>query len=372
MYTDSPPATSPGCAANPYTPEVHKFAARVWSPLAGESVYIAGDVDQRIAALAAAQHGHVSRRQLLSAGLTSRQIGFRLRRGRLHRVAPGVYAVGHGAPQSLGAEVTALLGAPPGALLSHLTAARLWRIHGHDRGNGYRADNTNDHGNGNRGAPRLPVDILIPSACGQRRTGVTVHRTILPRRIQPAYVQGLPVTEVEQTLLDIAGLLSGRELERALDEALARGLTSRSALTEVARRAGPSPGTALLGILLSRRGPLSLTRSQAEERFLALIRDAGLPMPRTNVRLCGYSVDFYWPNARMVVEIDGYQWHASRSAFERDRRKDTALRAAGLELQRVTWEQMQHDALASIARVAAELALRGCPHGPPHLVEPRA
>ena len=100
----------------------------------------------------------------------------------------------------------------------------------------------------------------------------------------------------------------------------------------------------------------TLTRSEAEERFLALIRQAGLPAPHINARLHGYEVDFYWPGERVVVEIDGFRWHGSRAAFERDRRKGAVLTAAGIMLIRATWEQIDGQPLSLVAVVAQTLA----------------
>ena len=102
-------------------------------------------------------------------------------------------------------------------------------------------------------------------------------------------------------------------------------------------------------------GP-TFTRSEAEERFLALIRQAGLPAPRVNARLHGYEVDFYWPAQRCVVEIDGFRFHSTRRASEHDRRKDGVLQAAGIAVLRFTWRQLLDEPLAVIGRLAALLA----------------
>jgi very-short-patch-repair endonuclease len=107
----------------------------------------------------------------------------------------------------------------------------------------------------------------------------------------------------------------------------------------------------------SNSAPTSPSRaSQAEERFLELIRDAGLPQPEVNVELQGFTVDFFWRSERVVVEIDGYQYHSSRSAFERDRRKELVLDRAGLRVLRFTWSQMREEPLAVIASTVSALA----------------
>lgn len=128
-----------------------------------------------------------------------------------------------------------------------------------------------------------------------------------------------------------------------------------SDVEDVLSRASGLRGAPLLaGILERRRGP-TVTRSEAEERFLSLIREAPLPPPEVNVTIRGYEVDFLWRKQRLVVEVDGYAYHGHRGAFERDRRKDAQLRAAGLSSMRVTWLQMKDEPYALIAHVAQAL-----------------
>ena len=90
--------------------------------------------------------------------------------------------------------------------------------------------------------------------------------------------------------------------------------------------------------------------------MLELIRAAGLPPPEVNARVCGYEVDFLWRRQRLVVEIDGYAFHSSRSAFERDRAKGAALLAAGFQVMRVTWLQMEREPYVVVAHLAQALA----------------
>jgi very-short-patch-repair endonuclease len=99
----------------------------------------------------------------------------------------------------------------------------------------------------------------------------------------------------------------------------------------------------------------ALTRSEAESRFLDLVRQARLPEPSANHRVEGMEVDFYWRRARLVVEVDGFAFHGSVRAFEADRRRDARLVAAGLRVLRVTWRQLTGEPLAVIARVAMVL-----------------
>ena len=86
-----------------------------------------------------------------------------------------------------------------------------------------------------------------------------------------------------------------------------------------------------------------------------MIRAAKLPPPRTNMRVCGYEVDFVWSNERLIVEVDGFAVHSTRAAFERDRARDRALPAAGYVVLRVTWRQLVHEPELVVAELAAAL-----------------
>ena len=108
----------------------------------------------------------------------------------------------------------------------------------------------------------------------------------------------------------------------------------------------------MLAGVLAAQGPPSLTRSQAERRLLELVRTAGLPSPETNVRVAGFEVDMLWRAPRLVVEVDGYAFHGSRAAFERDRRKDAALLAAGLRVARLSWRQIVDESEATAELLA--------------------
>jgi very-short-patch-repair endonuclease len=107
--------------------------------------------------------------------------------------------------------------------------------------------------------------------------------------------------------------------------------------------------------ILGQPGGLRLTRSEAERRLLRMIRAAGLPEPLANARVAGFEVDFLWPGARLIVEVDGYTFHGHRRAFEQDRRRDIALRDAGYEVVRVTWRRLVDEPLLVIAHIARAL-----------------
>lgn len=257
---------------------------------------VSGPRDQRIATIAQAQRGRVSRRQLLAAGIGTNTIDRLLSRGQLQRVHTGVYAVGHLAPIPLGAETAALLACREGTVLSHRTAAGLWKL----RPAGY-GDGT--------------VEVTIRGRQTARPPGVRVHRTRLLTAREVRLSQGLPVTSPARTLLDIAELVSERELERALDEGLVSRVVRVGEVTDVLSRAVGRRGAPLLAAVLDRRSGPTVTRSEAEERMLGLIRAAQLPPPEVNVRVHGFEVDFLWREQEVVVEVDGYRYHGGRSAF---------------------------------------------------------
>jgi very-short-patch-repair endonuclease len=163
-----------------------------------------------------------------------------------------------------------------------------------------------------------------------RHPGIRVHRTpVLPAAARTRHA-GLPLTTAARTLADLR--LPAGEQARACEQAEILGLVPRTA------------------------GAPCITLSEAERRLLRLIRAAGLPAPRTNVRVGGYEVDCHWPDARLVVEVDGFAYHASRAAFERDRRRDADLVVAGLRVVRFTWRQLVHEPEAVVARLAVLLA----------------
>jgi very-short-patch-repair endonuclease len=127
---------------------------------------------------------------------------------------------------------------------------------------------------------------------------------------------------------------------------------------QVLARNRPCRGAARLAHILQDTTATALTRSQREKRLLKLIRDAGLPLPETNVKFGRFQLDFYWPTERLVVEIDGYNFHRGPDAFGRDREKDLAVRAAGLQMLRFTGDHIQHHSPMVLATIAGELAIR--------------
>lgn len=299
-------------------------------------IRVVGSPDEAAAAVASVQRGRVTRWQLRACGLSEDAIEWRLRRGWLHRAQRGVYVLGHLAPVPLAFETESLLACGPGAVLSHTSAARIWKL-------------PVPAGGG------IHVTITRPRI--GRLRGVTLHRSRLltPRDVRIR--ERLPVTTPAWTLLDLAGILTPRDLERALDEALVILRIVRSAeIRNVLARANGRREASMLRRLLDQRTNSRITHSEAERRCLELIRSARLPLPETQVEIAGYKVDLLWPTHQVVFEIDGFTYHRSRSAFDRDRRKDLALKAAGLDPNRVSRDQVVFEPAATIAAIAGALA----------------
>jgi very-short-patch-repair endonuclease len=274
-----------------------------------------------IGLLAARQYGVAGRRQLLALGFGRCSIQRRLAQGRLHQVHRGVYAVGHRVLSMQGRWMAAVLAAGPGAALSHRSAAALNAI----------------------GSETGEIDVTVPIARRNRR-GLCIHVSPLaPDEITE--VDGIPVTTVARTILDLAAVWPRHRLERTMHEAELRRLTSPTSLDELLRRHPRRRGNATLrAIMATARLGDQMTRSEFEARFLAFIDDAGLPRPETNVLVERFEVDCAWRTPRLIVELDGHATHSTRRKFESDRARDRALQAAGWRVIRITWRQMKEEA----------------------------
>jgi very-short-patch-repair endonuclease len=270
----------------------------------------------------------ISAAQLLDAGLSRDEIATRVRMGRLHRLHRGVYAVGHMALTPRSHEMAAVLACGSDALLSHRSAAVLWGLL--------------------RSATR--IEVTAPRSRRAKR-GIVVHTSRRLHTDDRAVVDGIPVTSVARTLVDLAQDLTERRLGDAVHEAEVRRLFDlraiHAATAQVSGRAGRHR---LLRVIAAYETP-PFTRSDAERRFLALCRRYGLPEPRVNTWVEGYELDFYWPDARLAVEIDGAAVHYTRRAFHEDRRRDRRLAALGIQVLRVPWL----DLCGEPGRVAADL-----------------
>lgn len=255
--------------------------------------------------------------------------------GWLHPVNPHVYAVGHTRLSGSGRLMAAVLTCGDGALVSHRSAA--------------------DHLGIARNASGI-VDVLTVGQVRQDRPGVRRHRV---RHLHPddrTVVDGIPVTSVARTLLDLAEVVDRRRLGRALEQAERLRLLDLRAIDElIARSRGRHGVKPLRAVLAAVSTPPQETRSELERRFVDLCRDNGLPPPAVNAMVEGLEVDALWPVHRLAVELDGYEFHRTRAAFERDRARDTRLQLAGYRVLRVTHRMLAREAGAIAGNLRALL-----------------
>lgn len=223
-----------------------------------------------------------------------------------------------------------------GAIVSHRTAAELWALLPHtDR----------------------DVEVTVVAGAPRSRPGITIHRTSTLPSSHVRGLDGILVTSPARTICDLAATEPGNEVEDALQEARVHLRLTDYELHEVIERAPTKKGAAFIRRLLRAEDDRGYTRSKAERLMRAAARKAGLPQPQANVRRHGYLLDFVWEAERLVVEVDGYATHGDRAAFERDRRRDQVLVAAGYRVIRITWRQLTEEPYAVIARLAQALVL---------------
>jgi very-short-patch-repair endonuclease len=206
----------------------------------------------------------------------------------------------------------------PEAVLSHRAAGALWEIL-----RGIQA-----------------IEVTAPRS-RTARDGILVHRS---RRLDDEdrdLIDAIPVTSVARTLVDLADVLPEKRLADAVHEAEVRRLFDltrlTSALSSVPGRKGRHK---LRRVLAAYAEPLHFTRSRAERLVIQMCKGHGLDRPQVNVWVGGYEVDFYWPEADLVLEVDGEAFHRTTRGFHEDRRRDRALAAQGIHVVRATWRDL--------------------------------
>lgn len=282
-------------------------------------------MDHAIADLARRQHGVTARRQLLGLGITRHQVDGRIARGLLHEFHAGVFVFGVRRISRKGRWMAAVLACGDGAVLSHRAAASLWGLM----------------------SPRdVYPEVTVPRGRRARRPGIVCREADLAAD-EVDEIDGIPVTSVFRTVLDLAGVLKARELERAWNEVKVKGLTDRVPMGELLVRHRGKRGTSALQALLSSTKPEGITRNDFEEAFVTLLDAHGLPRPRLNatVFLRGrfYEIDCLWEDRRLAIELDGREVHGMPRAFETDRQRDRVLVAEGYRTTRVTWRQLRNE-----------------------------
>jgi very-short-patch-repair endonuclease len=302
------------------------------------------DRGQRLAELAAAQFGVVSRRQIRALGFSDREIARAVEGARLHRVFHGVYAVGTRRLSERGRLRAATLACGTGAVVSHRSAGALLRLL--DKG-------------------PVVIDVIAPPSRGRKIDGIRFHRVRPPRRDEVGTVDGIPCTSPSRTFVDLAGMVGDRTLrscferaaqrqrldipaiERSMDPGR-RGMPSLRKLVDEWRRAAP----------LTKKGRL---KSPLEAKVLPLLLRRDLPSPLLNAPVQipngRIEVDFLWPDHRFVVEADSRAFHSTHVAFERDRWRDRELLRAGFTSYRVTHQEAEHEAAAVADAVVRALTV---------------
>jgi very-short-patch-repair endonuclease len=289
--------------------------------------------------LAGRQHGVVARRQLLVLGFNAREIEHRVSRGRLHLVARGVYAVGWPHLTRERRWMVAVLACGGGAMLSHRSAAGLWKI-GTESGG--------------------VVDISVTRRCELRRPGLRVRSrpTLAAEDIMSR--DGIPVTSPVQTLVDLATELGPLGVERAVNEADKHNLIDPETLRAALDDHAGQPGAPLLRSLLDKR-TFRLSDSDLEILFRPIAASANLSPPLSKQRVNGFEVDFFWPELGLVVETDGLRYHRTPSTQSRDARRDRAHVLAGMTPLRFAHYEIKYERAqvrTSLSRAAALLRKR--------------
>jgi hypothetical protein len=291
--------------------------------------------DRRIAAFVAAHHGVIARRHLIAIGLSHGAIDHRVESGRLIALHRGVYAVGHANLTPKGHWLGAVYACGERALLAYQSAAALSDI---------------------ASTSRPLIDVVRPTGSGRPPRGVHIHRSRIITPADRAEIDGIPVTSIPRTLLDLADVLSLHSLELAVETAERKHLLNMAAMIEVLERSNGRHGVKRLMATLSLPSGAIDTRSPLERRFLRFCDEHGIPRPQVNAMVAGFEVDAYFPKAKLVVELDSVAYHHTRGAFERDREKDIALQLAGQRVVRVTHKRMQGAARELAAELRALIA----------------
>ncbi|WCB92083.1 hypothetical protein DSM104299_00765 [Baekduia alba] len=291
-------------------------------------------IEREIQALAARQHGVVTRRQLLRAGLGSDAIDHRRATGRLITLQRGVYAVGHAELRREGWMLAFVLAAGERAVASHRSAAALWGI---------------------RPWTGAFVELTMPGRGGtaKRRGRIVHHSTDLPRE-ERSVERGVPTTTIPRTLIDLAAVVPAHHLRRAVERAEQAEVFDLVAVRAVLDAHPGRPGRrALVALLADMHGNgVSTTRSDLEASMLQLCLDRDLPRPQVNRYDGVRESDFRWPDHLLIVEVDSWTFHGrTRRAFDADRARDRQLLREGWRVARFTDRQIVDDP----ASVAVEL-----------------
>jgi very-short-patch-repair endonuclease len=271
--------------------------------------------DRAVTRIAGGQRDLVSTEQLSECGLDKDAVARRVRAGWLRLVFQGVYSVGSGELPPLGLEQAALMSCGRGSFVSHRSAAFVW---------------------GMRKTPPPLVEVSFVGLGCRSRKGMRVHRITGVDRSELRRHEGLWLSSPARAVLEVAAVGTKGELVDVIDQGLALRRFTPGDLKMVLERHRGRRGAGRLAEVLADDTAMAISRSRAEKALLRLIRDAGLPMPETNVRFGRFEADFVWPNERVIVELDSATYHSGPGVFERDHEKDLVFRGAGFDVMRPT------------------------------------
>ena len=234
----------------------------------------------------------------------------------------------------------------PGAVLSHRDGGQLWEL---------------------RQSSAALIDVTVPSRNGRvRRYGIRIHRSGRLGKDEVTQRGGIPVTTVARTLLDLADVLPTQALRRAVTEAEYRDRLDITSIKAVVQNNPGRRGAKLMEAVMGKR---HRTRSPLEDRFLALVEKWGVEAPESGFWVEGYELDFVWPRAGVVVELDGVAAHTTRASFDADRLRDRRLWRRGLRTMRLTSTALDDEAavLADLAQAGVNVASwpRASSYSPP-------
>jgi len=275
--------------------------------------------ERAVSALANRQYGVVSRRQLIAGGLGVRTISRRIEAGQLHPLHRGVYMFGDGRVNRRAEWMAAVLACGDGALLSHRSACALWGLAR------FRKD---------------PIDVT--SATGRQRPRIAVHEGAICSEDR-AKVDRIPVTTVARTLFDFAEVADEEDVWRAAEEADRLRLLRIPELEAVCTRCPGRWALRPIRRLIDAVRMPEDTQSPLEDRVVDLCREYDIPMPVVGTTVLGREVDAFWPDRKLMVEADSWQFHGHRASFEGDRERDAAMQAEGYCVIRLTHRRLERE-----------------------------
>jgi hypothetical protein len=299
---------------------------------------VSASIEERIARLALRQHGNVTGEQLLDLGLGHDAITYRALHNRLFPVHQGVFAVGRPPQTAIEHYAAAVLACGPGAALSHFSALSLWGL-----------------------SDRWPLPPHVTAPTRRKRPGIVTHRSVGLQSKDFRKRSAIRVTSLARTILDCARELDRQNrLGRTLADARRAHTVSEGALTDIINRFPHHPATKPLNRAISVYTP---TRSEFEDRFVAFCARYELPTPIVNTTVAGFEADAWFPEHRIIVELDGFDYHRDHPTFNSDRDHDTDRLVADIETLRLTWDRLTLTADHEAARLHKLLRKRAALYG---------